>query len=352
MLLDPFEKQFHLPACLVERADCRCWQDEIVGKEYQRFAGLGIFVTDAAQMFGIVLAAGGAGECDGLIADDTCVAIHHSRIDALEPGVRLGAGDEKGLRPMHRVKPCEVQITPIHDVDRSGLQHQDVERFDVAQLAVGDVDEAGESEARGLAAQVEQRMHLHRRLRGAKQRPRKERQAQVDGRRIQRVDRVRKLDAKAVARIELARLFDQVLGKFCVNTPVARLVGIGQRRALGLLPQTHVVELGRLRREADFDVAQALAVRQLREGHHAELIGACHGLDVAIAIAAIDDAMEGLPGEEVHELSEQRFAVVHGSLQKKNRNTARTAFRRSNRRHPSLLGILRQSWISAIRPLV
>ncbi len=57
-------------------------------------------------------------------------------------------------------------------------------------------------------------------------------------------------------------------------------------------------------------------------------------LYVAIAAATIDNAMEGLPGEEVHELSEQRFADVHDSLRKKNRKTARTALRLSNRRHP------------------
>jgi hypothetical protein len=47
------------------------------------------------------------------------------------------------------------------------------------------------------------------------------------------------------------------------------------------------------------------------------LIGTCHGLYLAIAVVAIDDAMEDLSGEEVHELSEQRLANVHGSLRKK-----------------------------------
>jgi hypothetical protein len=180
----------------------------------------------------------------------------------------------------------------------------------------------------------------------------KERQTQVDGCRIQRVSRVLQRKAKAVARIELARVLDQALGEVGVDTPVSRLVGIGQRRTLDLLLHAHVVELGRLRREADFDVAQALAIRQLCEGHHAELIGTCHGLYVAIAVIAIDDAMEGLPREKVHELSEQRLADVHGSLRKRNRKTARTAFRRSNRRHPSSLGILRQSWLSAIHHFI
>jgi len=43
-------------------------------------------------------------------------------------------------------------------------------------------------------------------------------------------------DAKAVAHIEFAGLLDQALGEFARDTPIARLVGIGQRRTLGLLP--------------------------------------------------------------------------------------------------------------------
>jgi len=76
--------------------------------------------------------------------------------------------------------------------------------------------------------------------------------------------------------------------------------------------ESHVIELGRLRREADLDVAQALAVGQLRKGHDAKLFGAGQRLHVAIAVAPIDDAMEGLPRQEVHQLREQRLACVHG----------------------------------------
>src|SRR3989344_1479335 len=69
MLLDPFEKQFHLPARLVERADGGGREREVVGEEHQCLAGIGILEADASRMFGIVLAAGGAGEYHGLIAD-------------------------------------------------------------------------------------------------------------------------------------------------------------------------------------------------------------------------------------------------------------------------------------------
>ena len=306
MLLDPLEEQFHLPACLVKRADSGCRHRKVVGEKYQRLAALRVLEPDAAQMHRIVLAARRASKRNRLIADDARAAICRRRIDAPKVSIRFGAGDEESLCLMHRVKSLEVQIGAIHNVERAGLQHQNIEHLDVAQLAVRDVDKAG-----NIAAKVEQRMHLHCRLGGAKQRPRKERQAQIDGRRVQRVSRVLQLDAETVAAVESSRLHDQALSKFGVNAPIPRFVGVGQRRAFDLVPEAHVVKLGGLRRQADLDVAQTLAVGQLCKGQYAELIGACHGLYVTISVLAIDDAMKRLPWQKIHELSEQRLADVH-----------------------------------------
>lgn len=125
----------------------------------------------------------------------------------------------------------------------------------------------------GMLPRVEQRVHLDHRLGRAKRCPGKDRQTEVDGRRVQGVGRVLQLDAKAVPEVELPGVRDQVFGESGMDAPVSRLVGIGQRRAPDLLPKPHVVKLGRLSREADLDVAQALTIGQMREGHHAELLG-------------------------------------------------------------------------------
>lgn len=150
---------------------------------------------------------------------------------------------------MQFVKSGDVTIPPIHDVNRSGLQYQSVEHIDIAQLAVSTVNEAG-----SVAVQVQQRVQLNLRLGGAKQSPRKELQAQVGGRRVQRVCRILQLDTKAVAHIELVGLLNQALGEFCLDSPIARFVGIGQRRVLSPLPQVHVIEFDRLRRKTYLDV--------------------------------------------------------------------------------------------------
>jgi hypothetical protein len=55
VLLDPFEKQFHLPATLVKRGDNRWWQDSVVGQKDKCLACLRILEFDTPQMLGIIL---------------------------------------------------------------------------------------------------------------------------------------------------------------------------------------------------------------------------------------------------------------------------------------------------------
>ena len=68
-------------------------------------------------------------------------------------------------------------------------------------------------------------------------------------------------------------ILDEDESQLEVDAPVARLVGIGQRRASDC-PNAHVVKLAGLSRQTHFDIAQAFAVGQLRKGHDAKLLGA------------------------------------------------------------------------------
>ncbi len=160
--------------------------------------------------------------------------------------------------------------------------------MDVVQLAVRDVDETGNA-----APQVEQGVHLHRRLGGAEVRPREDRQAQVDGRRIQRVDGVGQLQSQILVGVQLPCPDDQPLGHLGMDAPVAPFVGIGQGRAPDRLAEAHVIELRCMDREAGLDVAQALAIGQLGEGHGPVLLGAGKRPHPVIAAVPLDDPREG-----------------------------------------------------------
>ena len=61
---------------------------------------------------------------------------------------------------MQRMQAGKIDISAIHDVDRAGFGEQHIKRMNIVQLAVGDMDEAW-----NVAAQIEQRVHLHGGLR-------------------------------------------------------------------------------------------------------------------------------------------------------------------------------------------
>src|ERR1017187_5336067 len=66
VLLDPLEKQFHLPSAPVQGANGQRRQRKLVGQEHQVLAGLGIAIADAAQVAGVVLGGIEAVKGDGL----------------------------------------------------------------------------------------------------------------------------------------------------------------------------------------------------------------------------------------------------------------------------------------------
>jgi len=226
---------------------------------------------------------------------------------------------------MQYIKAREVDVAAIHDIDGARFGKQQIEGVNVVQLAVRDVDEAWD-----VAAQIEQSVHLHRRLGGAKVCPWKQRQAKIDGGRVQSIDRVGQLQAQAFVGVELARLGNQPVGELRVNAPVARLVGIGQRRSPDRLAKAHVVELRGLRRQADFDIAQALSVSQLRERHRSVLLGTAQRSHPSVAAVARNNPRECAPWQKIHELGEQRLADIHERLLGKTPNSARSS---SNRHH-------------------
>ena len=224
MLLDPLEEEFHLPAAFVERADGGGRKREVVGDEDQRLAGLGALEADAPQKFGVILTGVEAVQGDGLVANDAGRAIRRRRIDAMSIDVRLGTRDEEGPGLVQHIKAGKVDVATIHDVDGSGFRQEHIEGMNVVQLAIRGVDKT-----RNVAPQVEQRVHLHRRLGGAEVRPRKDRQAQSDGRRVQGVDGIGQVQpqGKLVHSLGLSWLDRGAAFPRMIGSPVGRFADGG-----------------------------------------------------------------------------------------------------------------------------
>jgi hypothetical protein len=72
---------------------------------------------------------------------------------------------------------------------------------------------------------------------------------------VQRINSVRQVQPRILFGIVFSSLRDQPLCILGIYSPVSSFVGIYRGRALDRRNNAHVVQLGRLRREARFDIA-------------------------------------------------------------------------------------------------
>ena len=112
---------------------------------------------------------------------------------------------------------------------------------------------------RNIAPQIDQGVHLDRSLATTKTRPRKQGEAEVDGRRVQGIGGLHQPDAEVVLGVQCPRPTDKHLGEVGPDAPVPSLVGIAQGASGNLAAKAGMVEFRRQGVQARFDVPQAVA---------------------------------------------------------------------------------------------
>jgi len=104
------------------------------------------------------------------------------------------------------------------------------------------------------------------------------------------------------------------LCEISVDAPVAHGVGVGHRVASDArTAKTQMIQFGGLRSQTRFNVAQALAPCQLREGQTAKLIEAGEMLHLVLAAIAGRATAKHMPRQMIHHLREYVLPVVHGA---------------------------------------
>ena len=238
---------------------------------------------------------------------------------------RLARVTKKGASLMQSVQSGEVQITPVHQVERTDFHGQHVQHTDLVGLAVADMDEG-----RNAAPQIQQGMQLDGRLGGLR-------------------DRVGKVDAKAVVAIKLARAANEHCRQIGPDAPIASFVGIGQRGAPDQRSKAHAVQLGLIDQKTGFDVAQTLAISQLRKRHGTELFGTTQTSYARVAAMTRHEAGKARPWHELHNLREHSLARIHKHPPEESTSESYSNMNGliSNRHQNNLLENPRQNSISA-----
>ena len=306
MLLDPFEKQLDLPATFVKRCNRQWRKRRIVGQKYECLSRLYLFETDPTKVFGVILNRVMPIQFDHLIAHDSIVFVRRSGVDPLSIHVVFGTSHEKGAKLMELEQPGVVYISSVHNVERAGLYGHDVQHIDVVHLPVADMDKR-----RYVSPQIQKSMHLHSCFGLAKRGPIEQTQTKIYSCGVQGIDSCVQIRVDLLLGVKLSGTKNQSHSQVVIDTPIARVQSIRQRRALRYALDTHVVQLGTIGRETDFDVAQRLSPSQLSKSHDSEYICTRQGPYSGVSVSSIYDSAKGLPRYELHNLSKKSLSIVH-----------------------------------------
>jgi hypothetical protein len=262
--------------------------------------------SDPAQGGRIVREAAGSRQPHDVIAPQAGAAIDRTGLQAVKLDAGLGPRHAERGGPSESVKPLEVHVAAVHDVNGAGLQREFVEEADIGLFALGNRDDGGDG-----TPDVEQGVEFDGRLGRAEARPGKEAQAQVDGGGVERIDGVVEFLSQGFAGIESTGAPDQSLGQVGVDAPVTGGIGVSQGAVRDGRLKPQVIELLAARTETDLQVGETLPEGHLGERHGEELIPAAEPSDLVMPAVTNDAAAELLGVNPLHELSENGFARVH-----------------------------------------
>ena len=306
MLLDPFEEQFDLPSGLVQQRDGQRRFAEVVCQKNEFLARRRIGIPDTTQGVGVAMMRVKAFQNNRLIETDAKTLFDRMGITALEPEVVFGSGDEEGAVAMDTVKPIEVQVCSVHDVERPGFDGQFVEDVDIVNLAGGNNDKGGNA-----SMKVQQRMQFDCRFALSKFCPGKQGQAKIDCRGIQGIGGLLQFGGEALAGIQIGRLPNQHLRKIRKDRPWPFLVCIRQRTSRHRPPNSGMVQAMPQGPHAGIDIAQAFPIGQLRKRHDKKLLVAGQRSHSPVPVVASHALLELVLRKPVHQLRKHRPSFVH-----------------------------------------
>lgn len=307
MSFDPAEEQLDAPSRLVKHGDGQGGYFQVVGQKNEFPAGFRIVVSDLAQQNGKCIS--GFGQCgfSNMIAAQAGEAIHGLRVMPGELEIALCTSHEKSPRVGYQDEPAEIHVAAIHQIEGSCFEQQTVEPAHIVLPRTGNADTCW-----NRPAQIDLGMKLDARLGLTEIGPWKKRQRQVDGRGVERVDRVVQIQAKILARIERSGLLHQTLGEVLPDPPVSRFVGIGECGFCNRFGESKMIERLGPCVEAGRDVSQPIPGSHLRENHTGELLSESKMAERDSGLVSLYDAVERLTVDQVENLGENEASGVHG----------------------------------------
>ena len=192
ILLDPLEKEFDLPAALVNRGNSRSSKIEIVGNEAIGLLRLLVQKLHQPEFARELFHRLRSRKPNDFIAEDATLFIGRAVLsENLDLSIVFDPRDEEGFRLGDLLKPVQIIVAFVEGVD--AVRHDDnilLRRPDIGHFAV-----AQGHKARNVAGEIKFGVELDRALVLPVVRPVVLSQTQVNGRAVDRMERVVKFES-------------------------------------------------------------------------------------------------------------------------------------------------------------
>ena len=144
MLLDPFEKEFHLPPIFIEQGNVLRTEVEVVRIIDEASMKLWRIIDNSSDNTRILLLIPLLGETNGLVFEHVVCSIENTlAIDNLIGRLALLPDDEECPKHTDSIESGEVKVASVKHIARQRLIREPVHRVDVVYFGIGDSVEHG-----------------------------------------------------------------------------------------------------------------------------------------------------------------------------------------------------------------
>ena len=304
---DPAEEQLDPPPQPVNQGPRQRWDFERVGQKDQIPFRLGVEVTHLSQQCREGRPRFGQGGFSHRVAAHTRREIRRQRSLAGEAPVVFGSRDEERSGTGDPVQAFEIHGAAIQHGASPRLEDKFVEPANVVRAGVGDVNTGG-----NRTAQIDWGVPLDSGFGAAEVGPRKPCERKIEGRGVQRLDRVFQLQTEVFSGRERPGFAPEVFRQVLPQTPVALLVGLGQSRFGHRCAKAQVIKRLRFCVQTGSHVAPSLAPSQWRKSQADELLATAERPDPRPGIVAFHQTGKRLAIDQIQNLRKNVTAGIQG----------------------------------------
>ena len=306
MLLDPFEKELHLPPIFIKKGDLLSLEVEVVRVIYKAAVQFSGIIDDspnnARVLFSVLLLC----EADTLVFEHIVSAIKDTfPIDNLVVRLAFLSDDEEGTEHIDPIESSKVKVSSIKYIASQRLIREPIHRVDIMHLGIGDPVEYG-----NLRDDVNLGMDFDTRLRTSELRPSEHGHAEIDGGGVDGIEPAMQL--KLLGDTLALSNRHHIESKLLEDTVISERVRLGQHLSVdGLTAKAEVFGFFTMGNRYVCKFPEASTTHQLAKHQNQHMVPMRHGPTHSSVVVFGNDTSELPLREKLCYLCKNEFSNMH-----------------------------------------